>query len=101
MGVDATSCGSGARQTGGYSWWRTRVCLQLGTARFPARPSSVDGGKRMPCEAKTFYESPNGDRWLIARDPETDRIFIRHEANLPSGGHVTDMEVSRFLATEA
>jgi hypothetical protein len=55
----------------------------------------------MPLEAKMFYGSSNGDRWLIARDPETDRVFVRHEANRPSGGHVTDMEVSRFLAAEA
>jgi len=55
----------------------------------------------MPCEAKTFYESSNGDRWLIARDPASDRVFVQHQANLPSGGHATEIEVSRFLAPDS
>lgn len=54
----------------------------------------------MPCEARTFYESSNGDRWLVARDPETDRVFVQHQANLPSGGNVSEIEVSRFLAAD-
>jgi hypothetical protein len=55
----------------------------------------------MPCAARMFYESSNGDRWLIARDPATYRVFVQHHANPPSGGHVTDIEVSRFLALDA
>ena len=55
----------------------------------------------MPYEAKAFYESSNGDQWLIARDPESDRVFVLHKANLPSGGHVSEIEVSRFLAADA
>lgn len=54
----------------------------------------------MPCTT-TFYESSNGDKWLLARDPATDRVFVQHQANLPSGGHVTHIEVSRFLALDA
>jgi len=50
---------------------------------------------------KTFYESSNGDRWLLARDPATDRVFVQHQANLPSGGDITDIEVSRFLELDA
>lgn len=52
----------------------------------------------MTYATKTFYESSNGDLWLVARDPATDRVFVRHQANRPSGGHITDIEVSRFLA---
>ena len=55
----------------------------------------------MRCEVTTFYESSNGDKWLIARDPATDHVFVQHRANLPSGGHVTDVEVSRFLRADA
>ena len=45
-----------------------------------------------------FYRSPNGDRWLLARDPETGQMFVRHEPNLPSGGHPgADVEVGAFL----
>jgi hypothetical protein len=40
-----------------------------------------------------IYRSPNGDRWLLARDPETGRVFVRHEPNLPSGGQVANIEI--------
>jgi hypothetical protein len=47
---------------------------------------------------RTLYRSSNGDRWLLARETETGRVFVRHEANLPSGGRVTDLDVGAFLA---
>jgi hypothetical protein len=28
---------------------------------------------------REIYRSSNGDRWLLARDPETGRVFVRHE----------------------
>jgi hypothetical protein len=46
---------------------------------------------------REIYRSPNGDRWLLARDPETGRMFVRHEPNLPSGGQVVDIEIGAFL----
>jgi len=39
----------------------------------------------------------NGDRWLLARNPDTGRVFVRHEPNLPSGGQVADIEIGAFL----
>jgi len=27
------------------------------------------------------------DRWLLTLDSDIDRVFVRHEPNLPSGGH--------------
>ena len=50
----------------------------------------------MPIAARELYQSPNGDRWLLVRD-DGGRVFVRHEANLPSGGAVTDSEISEFL----
>ena len=47
---------------------------------------------------RTLYLSSNGDRWLLARETETERVFVRHHANLPSGGQVTDLDVGAFLA---
>jgi hypothetical protein len=44
---------------------------------------------------REIYRSSNGDRWLLA--PETDRVFVRHEPNLPSGGQVADIEIGAFL----
>jgi hypothetical protein len=47
---------------------------------------------------RILYLSSNGDRWLLARETESGRVFVRHEANLPSGGRVTDLDVGAFLA---
>jgi hypothetical protein len=52
----------------------------------------------MPIRTRQLYESPNGDRWLLAREADSDRVFVRHEANPSSGGHVTDTEVGAFLS---
>ena len=46
---------------------------------------------------REIYRSSNGDRWLLARYPETGRVFVRHEPNLPSGGQVADIEIGAFL----
>ena len=54
----------------------------------------------MPLEMRALYGSANGHRWFLARDPERGRIFIRHEANLPSGGQITDVEIGEFLCRE-
>lgn len=47
---------------------------------------------------RQFYSSLSGDRWLLGRDAETGRIYVRHEANEPSGGHKTDYSVGAFLS---
>jgi hypothetical protein len=46
---------------------------------------------------RELYGSPNGDRWLLCKDA-TGRVFIVHQANLPSGGHVMRIEVADFLS---
>ena len=51
-------------------------------------------------EKRELYRSPSGDRWFLSRDPGMGRVFIRHEANLPSGGQVTDIDVGAFLSRE-
>jgi hypothetical protein len=52
----------------------------------------------MPVEARELYRSPNGDRWLLVRDPGSGRVLVRHEPNAPSGGRAGDTEVGDFLA---
>jgi hypothetical protein len=47
----------------------------------------------MPAEKRELYSSPNGDRWFLARDPATGSVVIRHEANVPSGGRVTEVDI--------
>jgi len=34
---------------------------------------------------------------LLAHDPSTGRVFVRHEPNLLSGGQVADIEIGAFL----
>jgi len=48
-------------------------------------------------EIRLLYRSPNGDSWFLARDPETGAAFVRHQANAPSGGQVTDIDLGAFL----
>jgi hypothetical protein len=47
---------------------------------------------------RQLYRSPNGDSWFVARDPAAGSAFVRHQANAPSGGHVTDIELGAFLS---
>jgi hypothetical protein len=54
----------------------------------------------MPVEYKELYSSPNGDKWLLSRDPTTGNVFVRHQANAPSGGKRTDIEIGKFLSGE-
>jgi hypothetical protein len=53
----------------------------------------------MATETRRFYRSANGDRWHLARDTASGRVFIRHEANEPSGGKVTEIEIGDFLSS--
>jgi hypothetical protein len=52
----------------------------------------------MAIETRELYASPNGDRWLLARDPTTGDVFVRHEPNAPSGGRPTRIEIGAFLS---
>ena len=47
-------------------------------------------------KARKLYESPNGDRWCLIRD-HTGAVFVRHEANVASGGTVEHIEIAAFL----
>jgi hypothetical protein len=51
----------------------------------------------MTIESRELYASPNGDVWNLIRDPQTKRLFVRHQANVRSGGAVTDTDVHEFL----
>ena len=49
-------------------------------------------------KARKRYESPNGDRWYLIRDP-SGAVFVRHEANIASGGDVAHIELGTFLSS--
>ena len=47
-------------------------------------------------KVRKLYESSSGDRWYLIRDP-SGAVFIRHEANADSGGHVEHEDIAAFL----
>ena len=49
-------------------------------------------------QARELYASSNGDRWFLARDPGSGRVFVRHEPNIASGGRRAEIEIGEFLA---
>ncbi|EHL97484.1 hypothetical protein HMPREF9946_00116 [Acetobacteraceae bacterium AT-5844] len=51
----------------------------------------------MAIESRELYDSSNGDRWYLVREPRSGRVFIRHEPNLASGGDTELIEVADFL----
>ena len=51
----------------------------------------------MSVTTREVYSSPNGDRWLLCRDTDAQRVFIRHEPNEPSGGQISDLDIGTFL----
>jgi hypothetical protein len=48
-------------------------------------------------KVRKLYSSSNGDRWYLVSEP-AGGVFVRHEANLASGGHVTHLEIGDFLS---
>ena len=52
----------------------------------------------MAIRTRELYRSaPGGDRWLLALDTDSGRVFVRHEPNLPSGDQTVDIEIGAFL----
>ena len=47
-------------------------------------------------ENREIYSSPNEDRWLLKRDPATGKVFVRHEANVLSGGKRIEIDIAEF-----
>ena len=49
-------------------------------------------------KVRKLHESSNGDRWYLIRDL-SGALFVRHEANLASGGHIAHIEIGAFLSS--
>jgi hypothetical protein len=43
-----------------------------------------------------IYKSPNGDRWFLT-EAHPERLLVRHQPNLASGGRTAFFEVDDFL----
>lgn len=54
----------------------------------------------MATVSRVFYASENGDQWLLERDAEQDRVYVRHLPNSASGGQSKTIELAEFLARE-
>ena len=52
----------------------------------------------MSLERRELYASPNGDRWYLARYPDSGRVFVQHVPNVPSGGREASIELGDFLS---
>jgi hypothetical protein len=46
--------------------------------------------------SRELYSSPNGDRWHLCKDA-SGRVFVLHQANIPSGGQTSRIELGDFL----
>ena len=57
----------------------------------------VQEESRVPAQERQLYRSENGDRWSLARDPDSGRVIVRHRPHLPSGGQVSDTSLGEFL----
>jgi hypothetical protein len=49
-------------------------------------------------KAHKLYSSPNGDQWYLIGDPSGE-VFVRHEANIASGGQVEHLALGDFLSS--
>ena len=71
---------------------------EAGYRILPARGRENGAPRPQRAETRQLYRSPNGDTWFLVRDPATGSAFVRHQANAPSGGQVTDIELGAFLS---
>src|SRR3982751_1972352 len=59
--------------------------------------ANVSKGARSLSEQE-LYRSSNGDCWYLVREPEAERMFVRHQPNRASGGSSSLICVEDFLA---
>jgi hypothetical protein len=52
----------------------------------------------MTLSSTEIYRSQNGDIWRLIRDEASSQVYVRHEANPPLGGHITEMSIEEFLS---
>jgi hypothetical protein len=70
---------------------------RTGTTSSPKR-LSLSGVQVMEnVRTRELYRSPNGDCWYLCRNT-SGKIFVLHQANIPAGGRVSQIELGDFLA---
>jgi hypothetical protein len=63
------------------------------------RPFERREADSMTSIAEPFYRSSNGDCWSLIGKPDGS-VVVRHEANAPSGGAITEVALAAFLARD-
>jgi hypothetical protein len=63
-----------------------------------ANAMADDKTGRTALPTRELYQSANGDRWCLARDPSSGRVFVEHEPNLASGDRTARIEIGAFLS---
>jgi hypothetical protein len=75
--------------------WPPGGGLVAGT--WTANKRCVGGAELMnDTRMRELYSSPNGDRWHLCKDA-SGRVFVLHQANIPSGGQTSQIELGHFL----
>lgn len=71
---------------------------ELGTRLYGLRSPDISDTTSLTHDLVEFAVSSNGDRWLLRPEDESNRAYVEHRANEPSGGAVTRTSVATFLA---
>jgi hypothetical protein len=50
---------------------------------------------------RVFYQSSNGDVWLLTRDPTSTLPTVKHEPNISFGGQISYTDIGKFLREDA
>ena len=90
-------CGTAARQSHGGG---KKIPSRDAAAKITTPGSRIRATHNKGPDLETAHDprnSPNGDKWLLAREPDSGRVFVRHIPNMPSGGRTTDIEIGAFL----
>jgi hypothetical protein len=74
-----------------------RIVAALGEAGYRIVEDTAHRSQPDKYRMEQLYRSPNGDTWFLTRNPTTGLAFVRHQANTPSGGGVSDIEIGAFL----
>jgi hypothetical protein len=49
-------------------------------------------------QTREIHRSANGDQWFLVYDSDSGSVLVKHQANAPSGGHVTELDIGAFLS---
>jgi hypothetical protein len=75
---------------------RPRERAATGTTNITDRVSRWSTGVMDKFRTRELYSSSNGDRWHLCRDT-SGKVFVLHQANIPSGGRVSQIELLPLL----